>query len=154
MEPETAARLRAMDDSTSEEEVVEDVPLGLRRKQLQHHQQTKARGQQRARPAEQGQMQAPVRLAAPGKAPQPTAGSQAAAAQAAGAARTPRGSSQQHRGGAGRAVTGDADQGASHGAAPAGAASKPPLGTRASNTPVRLLAACQMQDDCSNGMLQ
>ena len=152
--PETAARLRTMDSSTSEEEEEEeDVPLGLRRKQLQRHQQTKAQGHQRDRPAQQGQMQAPVRrLEAPaGRAPQPTAGSQAAAAQAAGAARPPRGSSQQHT------VTGNAGQNASHRAAPAGAASKPPLGARASNKPVRVLAACQMQGvwaTCGNGMPQ
>ena len=158
MEPETAARLRAMDDSTSEEEEAEDVPLGLRRKQLQRHQQAKAQGQQRDRPAQQGQMQAPVRLAAPaGKAPKPTAGSQAAAEQAARAAKAPRGSSQQRTAGAGRTLTGDAGQGASYGAGPACTASKPPLGARASNKPVRLCAAHQLQDawaSCRNVMLQ
>eukprot|EP00891_Asterochloris_glomerata_P009818 jgi/Astpho2/9818/Aster-x1610 len=129
MEPETAARLRAMADSTSEEEEVEHIPLGLRKKQLQRHQQTKARSRQRDRPAQQGQMQAPVRLAAPaGKAP---AGSQAAATQAARAARAPMGSGQQHIASAGRAVTDDAGQGAAR----AGSASKPPLGARASNKP-------------------
>ena len=143
MDPETAARVRAMDDSTSEDEAGEDVPLGHRRKQLQRHQQAKAQGQRRDRPAQQGQMQASVKQTAPaGTAPEPTAGSQAAAAQAARAAKAPRWSSQQHTAIAGGAVAGDSGGGISYGAAPAVAASKPPLGARASIKPVRLLAAC------------